>query len=118
MSIKTVNDIVTEDDGNTIVIFSKFGETLDLRHIGESRSGDWKIKDEREFKTVVIYFRNDVAKENIIFKGEFSRYESSQEKDRKIVVMNKVKNVGITDSNWTAFNTQNTSNPCLYMANN
>jgi len=119
MSIKTINDIVTEEDGNTIVIFSKFGETLDLRHIGESRSGNWKIKDERDFDTVVIYFRNEVAKENLLFKGKFVDYEDvPNEKNRKVVVMKEVKNIGTTDSMWNEFNTQNTSNPCIYIGDN
>jgi len=116
--VKTIGDALTTGDGNAIVIFTKGKEdSLDLKHIGESRTGDWKINKDRKFETVLIYHRGDNENENTIFKGKFSRLEDSKSvESRSTVFMEDVVRVGDSSSNWYDFTGINRlASPIMYV---
>ena len=108
--VNNVNDVVNNDE-KAIVLFTRGGNTT-LNHIGSSSTGDWKVHEDREFNTVIVYHRNDATKVNTVFKGVYTNRTPSIE-GRVMINMDNVVNVGTTKSNWTEFS-GNGNNPIAY----
>ena len=113
--VATIDSVVKRKE-KAIVIFTRGGNTK-LSHLGASSTGDWKINENREFDTVIIYHRDDTTETNTIFKGSYVNRKPGKETGRVKVIMDNVKNVGTTDSNWPAFNNKKTgTNPISYFS--
>jgi len=109
-TIKNVNNVVKGKE-KAIILFTRGGNTT-LNHIGSSSTGDWKVHEDREFDTVIIYHRDDAKKVNTVFKGTYTNRTPSIE-GRVMINMDNVTNVGTTESNWTEFS-GNGNNPIAY----
>jgi hypothetical protein len=109
------NDVVSRNE-KAVVIFTRGLETT-LNHINDSTTGDWKIDDDREFDTVVIYHQDETTKVNTILSGEYKSRTPKDSEGRVILTIKDVCNIGTTESNWIEFcmNKAGASNPVQYV---
>lgn len=90
----------------TAVVFFTRGLHFSFDPNGNGQIGNWVIAIdtvEEIADKVIVYVKDDQNGKNRIFVGNYSGVKPSPEKGRYIISFSKLKEVGVTESNWFEF---------------
>jgi len=108
-----LKNILTEEHGNTVAVFTKDPNSLELNYAGVSVTGNWKIVTDVDFKTVIIYVRgDDDAKGKIIIGDVVDIVDTERGRKQIRFTTNTLLSTGL---NWPEFNGFNATNPVIYV---
>ena len=104
---------IIKEKGQAVVLFTR-GDQFIINDDGTGKTGNWKIRLDRQIEKVIIYYRPEKKLAAEVYKADVVQIKLSDEEGRSFITFQNAENLGETNLNWFEF-ADSGPNPVRYL---